>query len=55
MISMKYVELVRETREMQKAYFRTRDKGVLKKSKQLEKQLDMETEAILSGQSTLFN
>jgi 6-pyruvoyl-tetrahydropterin synthase len=36
----KFVILVKEMRTAQKEYFRTRDKGLLNKSKRLEKEVD---------------
>lgn len=35
-----FIELVRQMREAQKEYFRTRDKQVLQRSKALEKRVD---------------
>lgn len=37
-----FKDLVRRMREAQKEYFRTRDKDVLRKSKDLERQVDLE-------------
>lgn len=37
-----FMQLVREMRKAQKEYFKTRDKDVLAKSKQLEKRVDNE-------------
>lgn len=37
-----FMQLVREMRKAQKEYFKTRDKDVLAKSKQLEKRVDDE-------------
>ena len=37
-----FMQLVREMRKAQKEYFKTRDKDVLAKSKQLEKRVDAE-------------
>ena len=38
----KFMQLVREMRKAQKDYFKTRDRDVLAKSKQLEKRVDDE-------------
>lgn len=46
-----FMQLVREMRKAQKEYFKTRDKDVLAKSKQLEKRVDDEIkkeEAVLA-------
>lgn len=48
-----FIELVREMRNAQKEYFKTRDKNILQKSKELERKVD----ALLqqkNGYSTLF-
>ena len=39
---IEFMQLVREMRKAQKEYFKTRDKDVLAKSKQLEKRVDDE-------------
>lgn len=51
MISVEFYSLVKEMREAQKEYFRTRSKDSLIKSKALEKRVD----EALSGQGTLFD
>ena len=51
MISVEFYSLVKEMREAQKEYFRTRSKDSLIKSKSLEKRVD----EVLSGQGTLFD
>ncbi len=48
---MEFYLLVKEMREAQKEYFRTRSKESLIKSKTLEKRVD----EALSGQATLFD
>ena len=40
MTNEEFVSLVREMRECQRKYFRTREKSVLMRSKALEKQVD---------------
>ncbi len=45
-----FKKLVKEMREAQISYFRTGDKTILVKSKQLEKKVD----AYISNQKTLF-
>ena len=51
MTSAEVYSLVREMRNAQREYFRTRSKESLMKSKTLEKQVD----EALSGQATLFD
>ena len=51
-----FMQLVREMRKAQKDYFKTRDKDVLAKSKQLEKRVDDEIkkeEAVAENQEQL--
>lgn len=52
-----FIQLVREMRKAQKEYFKTRDKDVLAKSKQLEKRVDdeikKEEEALAENQEQL--
>lgn len=52
-----FMQLVREMRKAQKEYFKTRDKDVLAKSKQLEKRVDdeikEEEEALANNQEQL--
>lgn len=51
-----FMQLVREMRKAQKEYFKTRDKDVLAKSKQLEKRVDDEIkqeEAVAENQEQL--
>lgn len=51
-----FMQLVREMRKAQKEYFKTRDKNVLAKSKQLEKRVDDEIkkeEAVAENQEQL--
>ena len=42
-----YASLVKNCRDAQKEYFKTRDRNILIKSKQLEKELDIITNAII--------
>ena len=51
MTSMDFYSLVKEMREAQKEYFRTRSKDSLKRSKALEKRVD----EALSGQIGIFD
>lgn len=51
MTSAEFNSLVREMRNAQREYFRTRSKESLMKSKALEKRVD----EALSGQATLFD
>jgi hypothetical protein len=37
---LEFIDLVRQMRTAQKEYFKTRDKGVLERSKSLERQVD---------------
>lgn len=51
-----FMQLVREMRKAQKDYFKTRDRNVLAKSKQLEKRVDDEIkkeEALVENQEQL--
>lgn len=51
-----FMQLVREMRKAQKEYFKTRDRDVLAKSKQLEKRVDDEIkkeEAVAENQEQL--
>ena len=53
---IEFMQLVREMRKAQKEYFKTRDKDVLAKSKQLEKRVDAEIkkeEALAENQEQL--
>jgi hypothetical protein len=51
-----FIELVREMRNAQKEYFKTRSRDLLSKSKQLEKQVDDEIKRAKEGasQTALF-
>ena len=50
-----FIELVREMRNAQKEYFKTRDKSVLLKSKELERKVDaFLTQQVMNQQTTLF-
>lgn len=50
-----FIELVREMRNAQKEYFKTRDKSVLLKSKELERKVDsFLTQRVINQQTTLF-
>lgn len=50
-----FIELVREMRNAQKEYFKTRDRGVLLKSKELERKVDsFLTQRVINQQTTLF-
>lgn len=50
-----FIELVREMRNAQKEYFKTRDKNVLLKSKELECKVDsFLTQRVINQQITLF-
>lgn len=48
------VKLVKETREAQKAYFKSRSQADLEKSKRLERLLDKEISLYLDPQPRLF-
>lgn len=51
----KFIELVREMRNAQKEYFKTRDKSALLKSKELERKVDsFLTQQVINQQTTLF-
>lgn len=51
----KFIELVREMRDAQKEYFRTRDKNVLLKRKELERKVDsFLAQQVINQQTTLF-
>lgn len=52
-----FFSLVKEMREAQKSYFRSRDGNALEKSKRLEKEVDSEIrrlERIVGDQKTIF-
>lgn len=49
-----FIELVREMRNAQKEYFKTRSKDVLNRSKELERKVDAELQSINNAQQTLF-
>lgn len=50
-----FIGLVREMRNAQKEYFKTRDKNVLLKSKELERKVDsFLTQQVINQQTTLF-
>lgn len=50
-----FIELVREMRNAQKEYFKTRDKNILLKSKELERKVDsFLTQRVINQQTTLF-
>lgn len=48
------IKLVEEMRNAQKEYFRTRNYGVLIRSKQLESQVDKKLQELKNQQTTLF-
>ena len=48
MTSDEIIKLAKETRDAQKAYFKTRDRGDLERSKRLERQLDKAIEEHLT-------
>lgn len=54
--SMKgFIELVREMRNAQKEYFKTRDKNVLQRSKELERKVDsFLAQLVINQQTSLF-
>lgn len=50
-----FVELVREMRNAQKEYFKTRDKNVLQRSKELERKVDsFLAQLVINQQTSLF-
>jgi hypothetical protein len=49
-----FIELVREMRNAQKEYFKTRTKDALNRSKELERKVDAELQSINNTQQTLF-
>lgn len=50
-----FFELVREMRNAQKEYFKTRDKNVLLKSKELERKVDAYlSQQVINQQTSLF-
>ena len=50
-----FIELVRQMREAQKEYFRTRDKNVLQRSKELERKVDTYiSQRVINQQTSLF-
>lgn len=50
-----FIELVREMRDAQKEYFRTRDKNVLQRSKELERKVDTYiSQRVINQQTSLF-
>ena len=49
-----FIELVREMRNAQKEYFKTRSKDVLNRSKELERKVDNYLQSINNTQQTLF-
>lgn len=49
-----FIELVREMRNAQKEYFRTRSKDWLNRSKELEREVDAQLQSINNTQQTLF-
>ena len=50
-----FIELVREMRNAQIEYFKTRDKNVLLKSKELERKVDsFLAQQVINQQTTLF-
>lgn len=54
MTAREFFDLVREMRETQKGYFSTRSKDLLEKSKQLEREVDIEIARVdkLLGEKT---
>jgi hypothetical protein len=49
-----FIELVREMRNAQKEYFKTRSKDALNRSKELERKVDNYLQSINNTQQTLF-
>ena len=50
-----FMQLVREMRNAQKEYFKTRDKNVLQRSKELERKVDAcIAQRVINQQTTLF-
>ena len=50
-----FIELVREMRNAQKEYFKTRDKNVLQRSKELEREVDsFLAQLVINQQTSLF-
>jgi hypothetical protein len=50
-----YMQLVREMRNAQKEYFKTRDKNVLQRIKELERKIDVFiAPLVINQQTTLF-
>jgi hypothetical protein len=50
-----FIELVREMRNAQKEYFKTRDKNVLQRSKELERKVDsFLAQQVINQQTKLF-
>mgnify|MGYP003309933269 CR=1 FL=1 len=50
-----FTELVRKMRNAQKEYFKTRDKNVLQRSKELERKVDyFLAQQVINQQTTLF-
>lgn len=49
-----FIELVREMRNAQKEYFKTRSKDSLNRSKELERKVDAELQSINNTQQSLF-
>ena len=47
-----FIELVREMRNAQREYFKTRDKKVLQRSKELERKVDSFLEQLVINQQT---
>lgn len=51
-----FIELVRQMRNAQKEYFKTRDKSILQQSKELERKVDAYIVNVISNQQrSLFN
>ena len=50
-----FIELVREMRNAQEEYFKTRDKNVLQRSKELERKVDsFLSQLVINQQTSLF-
>lgn len=49
-----FMQLVRDMRNAQKEYFRTRSKDLLNRSKELERMVDAELQSINDKQTSLF-
>ena len=54
MNNLEFYNLVKEMRQAQKEYFRTRSKDILNRSKELERKVDAELQSINDNQTSLF-